>query len=181
MEQLTYEQLLTQATRLRRADQLRLLADLATAASDDVSAPPSQRDHATYSAISPDQTIERDGSPLRPRSAEAAKVAELYQVRWDGASAPPHVSDFLETRSALCAVLLEAPHRIGEFFPDATLVLEVKSDPEIDDPKMVLTIEARMSPAEAVAALTAMNKAWGLQARRQANRALVITVRPKRE
>jgi len=159
MEQLTYEQLLTQATRLPRADQRRLLVDLTTAAPSDVSASP----------------------PQRPPRAETNAIADLYQVRWDGASAPPHVSDFLETRSALCAVLLEAPHRIGEFFPDATLGLEVKSDPEIDDTKMVLTIEARMSPSEAVATLTAMNRAWGLQARRQADGALVITVSPKRE
>jgi len=40
VEQLTYEQLLTQATRLPRADQRRLLEDLATAVRRDVSIPP---------------------------------------------------------------------------------------------------------------------------------------------
>lgn len=72
MEQLTYEQLLTQATRLRRADQPRLLADLATAVAHDGSAP---RHSVT--------TLRGLGKELW-RGVDAQQYVNDERTAWDG-------------------------------------------------------------------------------------------------
>ena len=59
-------------------------------------------------------------------------------------------------------VLLWAPSVIANYFPEASLRLEVRTDPEIDDDRRLgIYIQTGLDSKEAVEQLTALDSEWG--------------------
>jgi hypothetical protein len=76
---------------------------------------------------------------------------------------PQQVWEFLAKYPFLVPVLLEAPEKIKQYFPDSKLFLEVVPDPEIIDwVPLVLSINTTLDPDDAVDRQNQLDKDWWL-------------------
>lgn len=98
-------------------------------------------------------------------------LTEIYTFR-----RPPEVVDFLSNKSSLAPFLAEAYDRILEYFPSATLILEVVTDPEDSQKELVIFIHTTLPPEEAFATLDALDKTWWLDASLNIGESLCIHV-----
>lgn len=90
--------------------------------------------------------------------ADIESLEKLYT--WRGKT---EILDFLEKHHFLIPVLLEAPDKISNYFPDAQLFLECVTDPEgIDDDMLELAICMNLEPDEAVDKLNQFQDNWWL-------------------
>ena len=73
------------------------------------------------------------------------------------------VLEFLDKYPFLIPVLLEAPEKIRQYFPDSQLFLEVVPDVEIIDlVLLILSIRINLDPNDAVDRLNQLDWNWGL-------------------
>ncbi len=73
------------------------------------------------------------------------------------------VLQFLAKYPFLVPVLLEAPEKIRQYFPDSGLFLEVIPDPETPDwVHLVLSILMKLDPDDAVDGLNQLDWNWGI-------------------
>lgn len=73
------------------------------------------------------------------------------------------ILQFLDRHPFLGSVLLEAPEKIRQYFPDSGLYLEVIPDVEIADwVHLVLSILMKLDPNDAVDRLNQLDWNWGL-------------------
>ncbi|MHB8627076.1 MAG: hypothetical protein ACYDBJ_16265 [Aggregatilineales bacterium] len=101
----------------------------------------------------------------------APSLEQWYTIRDE------QVKPFIEQHSFLLPILIEAPAKIAECFPDASLALEVFTDFDGDDgPELVVYVAMNLSPEEAVKTLYELDDAWWLDAMRLANGKLTIAL-----
>lgn len=83
-----------------------------------------------------------------PASAEIAKVEHFYTFRSrEGKDAAQEkVKDFLGQHPGITPALLDARDALQEIFPDSPYFLNVRSDPDIDNEQLVLSIAIRRDP-----------------------------------
>lgn len=96
---------------------------------------------------------------MRDLKTSQVNLSEIYIFR-----RPPEVVDFLSNKSSLAPFLAEAYDRIVEYFPSATLILEVVTDPEDNQKELVVFIHTALSPEEAFTSLDALDRTWWLDA-----------------
>ena len=97
-------------------------------------------------------------------------LEQLYTFRKQ-----PDVLQFIEKYPFLLPVLLEAPDKIHNYFPNAQLFLQVVSDPEIIDYiKLVLSICMNFDPYEAMDREDVLRKDWWLAVSHEVRRNLSI-------
>ena len=90
--------------------------------------------------------------------ADIEALEQLYTFR--GRS---EILEFLTQHPFLIPILLEAPKKIRQYFPDSQLFLEVERDPEVIDWIMlVLSILMKLDPNDAVDKLNQLDWNWGL-------------------
>lgn len=90
--------------------------------------------------------------------ADIELLEQLYTFR-----GRTEVLQFLDQYPFLVRVLLEAPEKIRQYFPDSRLFLEVEQDPEaIDWIMLVLSILMNLDPNDAVDRLNQLDWNWGL-------------------
>lgn len=71
------------------------------------------------------------------------------------------VLQFVDKYPFLVPVLLEAPEKIGDYFPDSQLFLEVVPDAEVTDwVHLVLSILMKLDPDDAVDRLNQLDWNW---------------------
>ena len=100
------------------------------------------------------------------------KTAKIYKIMKDlndlskiyTFERPSEVVDFLNNNRSLVPFLAEAYSRIIQYFPAATLILEVVTDPEDDHKELVIFIQTTLSPKEAFATLDDLDRTWWLDA-----------------
>jgi hypothetical protein len=86
-------------------------------------------------------------------------LSKIYTFR-----RPSEVVDFLNNNRSLVPFLAEAYDRIIQYFPAATLILEVVTDPEDDHKELVIFIQTTLSPKDAFATLDDLDRTWWLDA-----------------
>lgn len=75
------------------------------------------------------------------------------------------VLNFINQHPSLMPLLIEAPGKIVKYFADTPLSLEVQFDPEIADLITLLVwIETKLEPEEALAKLDQLDEEWWLDA-----------------
>ncbi len=90
--------------------------------------------------------------------ADIQALEQLYTFR-----ERTEVLEFLAKHSFLVPVLLEAPEKIYNYFPDPQLFLEVIVDPEsIDWVQLLLSIFVKLDPYDAVKRLNQLDWDWGI-------------------
>ena len=90
--------------------------------------------------------------------ADIEALEQLYTFR-----GRTEILEFLTQHPFLVPVLLEAPEKIHQYFPDSQLFLEVIPDPEIIDyVLLVLSILINLDPNDAVDRLHQLDKDWWL-------------------
>ncbi|MEB3179946.1 MAG: hypothetical protein VKL59_13045 [Nostocaceae cyanobacterium] len=88
--------------------------------------------------------------------ADIETLEQLYRLR-----SRSEVLEFINKYPFLLPVLLEAPEKIRQYFPDSQLFLEVDTDAEIPDwVHLVLSILMNLEPDEAVDRLHELDKDW---------------------
>lgn len=70
---------------------------------------------------------------------------------------------FIQNKDSLVESLFEAPNHIQELFSDASLALEYKIDPEIDEVYLVIRILTNLSVEEASERFERLRETWWLQ------------------
>lgn len=91
-------------------------------------------------------------------AADIEALEKLYNFR-----EKTEIVEFLEIYQFLIPVLLEAPDKISNYFPDAELFLECVSDPEVVGEAMLeLAICMNLEPDEAVDKLNQFQDDWWL-------------------
>lgn len=91
--------------------------------------------------------------------ADIELLEQLYTFR-----GRTEILQFLDQYPFLVRVLLEAPEKIRQYFPNYELFLEVIPDPEIIDyVLLVLSIVINLDPNDAVDRLNQMNLDWWLK------------------
>jgi|SRR5579883_874941 hypothetical protein len=99
-------------------------------------------------------------------------IRQKYCIRGE-----TEVFHFLETHPFLARLLIEAYSYIREYFSPSSVFLEVVADPEeYGREQLVAFIKTDMEPEEAVEALSTLDKVWWLDALKQAQGNLCITV-----
>ena len=92
--------------------------------------------------------------------ADIEKIQHLYTFQ---DREPGEVLQFIENYPFLIPLLLEAPEKIREFFPDAFLKLKVDIDPESyskESNELVLLIKSDIDPEESVDILEQLDDRW---------------------
>lgn len=87
--------------------------------------------------------------------SDIESLERLYTFR-----EPTEVLQFLEQYSFLVPLLLNAHKTIRKYFPDSPLFLEYVTDPEIDDPQLVVFIATNLEPEEALDRLDEFDDDW---------------------
>lgn len=90
-----------------------------------------------------------------PSRADIESLKRFYVFR-----EPTEVLEFLEKHPFLVPLLLEAPARIRQYFPDSPLFLQYVPDPESDDEKLVAYIATNLAPEEAIDTLEQFDDNW---------------------
>jgi len=87
------------------------------------------------------------------------------------------VYDFVGNNLHLLPLLMEAYHRIRNFFPSEILFLEVVTDPdEIGEKQLVIYICTDLSPRDAIDKLDQLDDNWWLNASDASDSKLLIQV-----
>ncbi|MDQ1261953.1 MAG: hypothetical protein QG575_1134 [Euryarchaeota archaeon] len=87
------------------------------------------------------------------------------------------VYDFIGNNPYLLPLLMEAYHRIRNYFPSEILFLEVVTDPdEIGDKQLVIYICTDLSPRDAIDKLDQLDDNWWLNASDASDSKLLIQV-----
>ncbi|MEH2411204.1 hypothetical protein [Nostoc sp.] len=93
---------------------------------------------------------------ISPADIETLEQSYTFRERTE-------VLKFLDKHSFLIPVLLEAPKKIRQYFPDSQLFLEIFIDSEsIDWVQLILSILMKLDPHEAVTRLNKLDWDWGL-------------------
>lgn len=101
------------------------------------------------------------------------EVLRDYNIREKRAE----ILSFLETHPFLNSLLLEAYINIQKVFPYSHILLRVDTEPEeLQGKQLVASIITDIGPDAAVDALTQLDKSWWLQAMKQAQGKLCITL-----
>jgi hypothetical protein len=83
-------------------------------------------------------------------------LEKLYEI-----ANPVEVLDFIKQHPFLLPVLLAAPAKIHQYFPDASLFLEVAYDPEISNlVQLLLSIPTDLEPKEAINRQNQLDQEW---------------------
>jgi hypothetical protein len=91
--------------------------------------------------------------------ADIELLEQLYTFR-----GRTEILQFLDRYPFLVRVLLEAPEKIRQYFPDSRLFLEVV--PDLDSPEwvhLILSILMKLDPDDAVDRLNQLDWNWGIQ------------------
>ena len=89
----------------------------------------------------------------------------------------PRVAAFLRRHLFLLPLLLAAARPLEEHFPGASVVLDVRTDPDGDgQPTLVAAIAPHTEPEEAVAAFLRFFDAWWMDAEPEAHNKLVFVL-----
>lgn len=99
---------------------------------------------------------------LKP--ATVRSIESLYTLR-----EPAEVFKFLEDHPQLVETLLEAPDHIRKYFGETELVLEVVTDPDIEEltQDLFLYIRVDLEPEEGLSRLDQLDDDWGFEAYRE--------------
>ncbi len=111
---------------------------------------------------------------LKIPTLETKQIQQLYTLQ---DREPGEVLQFIEKHSFLVSLLLEAPQKIYQFFPNAPLTLTVHIDPESyfeEDIELVLLITTDMDPEESIDVLEEFDYAWGIEASERSTGKLLI-------
>ena len=87
------------------------------------------------------------------------------------------VLQFIEKYPFLIPLLLEAPEKIREFFPDASLRLKVDIDPDSyseESNELLVLVKPDIDPEEAVDTLEELDYAWALNASTRSQRKMLV-------
>ena len=96
-------------------------------------------------------------STLNLRIDQIKQLQEIYSFK------DREVLQFIEKYPFLMPLLLEAPDKVREFFPDAGLALKVNIDPEScseESNELLLLIKSDIDPEESVDILEELDDAW---------------------
>ncbi|MGK7900011.1 MAG: hypothetical protein AB4352_01105 [Hormoscilla sp.] len=105
------------------------------------------------------------------------KIKQLQEIYSFKDREPGEVLQFIEKYPFLISLLLEAPDKVREFFPDAGLALKVNIDPESyseDSNELLLLIKSDIDPEESVDILEELDYAWGLDISSRSQRKMFI-------
>jgi hypothetical protein len=109
---------------------------------------------------------------LAPKIEDIQRLDGVYSYRDRG-----EVLRFLEKYSFLVPLLLQAPGKISDHFPDPRLTLEVMADPEaVKDRQLLLSIATELSADDAAQRLDRLDESWWLDAVGRAQGKLCIIV-----
>lgn len=87
------------------------------------------------------------------------------------------VLSFVREHRFLPSLLKEACYWLDRQFPSSERVLELISDPEVDDDQqLVLSVVSQLSPAESLKRLDRFDNEWWLDAMSRARNKLCITL-----
>lgn len=103
---------------------------------------------------------------------EIEQIEKLYTLRERS-----DVLKFLDNHPFLVPILLQAPDKIRDYFPDNSLILDMAIDPESsspDDDKLVLLIATDIDADESVDRLWELDNAWWLNAARRSQHKMFI-------
>jgi len=105
------------------------------------------------------QIVDTARVPIKEPKPEA--LEKLYIFRRS-----PEVMEFLEAHPFLVPLLVEAHDKIGEYFgPQPEVVLEIVTDPEVDDDRELFAfIQTGLSPEQALDKLERLDDDWWLDA-----------------
>lgn len=115
------------------------------------------------------------GAVLRKRAyswflTELLRVPEVWPVQriLEGLGyavrGPLQVTSFLLRYPSLTGIVAEAQSRIAEHFPQADLILEVRSDPEVTREQLFIFIRTDLTPDDALDSLELLEDDWWLDA-----------------
>ena len=104
-------------------------------------------------------------------SQKLALLSEIYVFRRS-----PEVKEFLTDNIYLISLVVDAYEKIGEYFPQATLILEVVSDPEDNTRELVIFIHTDLPPDDALNRLEQLDENWWLKASLDAGGKLCIHI-----
>lgn len=108
----------------------------------------------------------------RRYKTEIQWLEQLYTFR-----ERPGVLRFLNKYPFLVSLLLEAHKKIGDYFPNSQVFLEVVTDPEtINDHQLVTFIATNLVPDKAVDSLNRFDDDWWLDALDRAQGKLCINL-----
>ena len=99
-------------------------------------------------------------STLNIRIDQIKQLQEIYTFKDRERG---EVLQFIEKYPFLMPLLLEAPDKVREFFPDAGLALKVNIDPESyseESDDLLLLIKSDIDPEESVDILEELDYAW---------------------
>lgn len=102
-------------------------------------------------------------STLNLRTGQIKQLQEIYSFK---DREPGEVLQFIEKYPFLIPLLLEAPDKVREFFPDAGLALKVNIDPESyseESNDLLLLIKSDIDPEESVDILEELDDAWWIK------------------
>ncbi|MDB9513808.1 hypothetical protein PN499_21660 [Kamptonema animale CS-326] len=103
---------------------------------------------------------------------EIEQIEKLYTLRERSEGLK-----FLDNHPFLVPVLLQAPDKIRDYFPDNLLILDMAIDPESsspDDDKLVLLIATDIDADDSVDRLWELDNAWWLNAGRRSQHKMFI-------
>ncbi len=115
----------------------------------------------------------RDIGTSRVRALDAASdsLKHFYDLR-----NPEEVVDFIDKNSYVAFWLVLVRSRIRKYFPGSRPYLEVVSDPEVDDIRLVVFVKVCCEPDEAIERLEAFDMEWSSMTPSQVDQNLTITV-----
>lgn len=126
-----------------------------------------------YSYGSREEENWRDIGTSRVRASEAASdsLKHFYDLR-----NPEEVVGFIDKNSHLVFWLVLMRARIRKHFPGSQPYLEVISDPEVDDVRLVVFVKVDCEPNEAIERLDEFDAEWSSMTPSQADQNLTVTV-----
>lgn len=103
--------------------------------------------------------------------------ATLHELEKDYTLQQPEVIyGFLEQHPELVSLVLEASRVLETYFPYTLKVLKVVVDPEEGDTQLVIFVETRLAPEDALTHLDRFDDAWWLEASDRAQGLLSINL-----
>lgn len=115
----------------------------------------------------------RDIGTSRVRALEAASesLKHFYGLR-----NPEEIVGFIDKNAHLVSWLVLMRARIRKHFPGSQPYLEVISDPEVDDVRLVVFVKVDCEPNEAIERLDEFDAEWSSMTPNQADQNLTVTV-----
>jgi len=119
------------------------------------------------------ELLERKFIAIEYLHRELTLLSRVYNFRRES-----EIFEFLEDKSSLIPLVVEAHERIRDYFePSTELVLEVITDPEAtEDYELVIFVRTNLSPDDALSKLEQLDEEWWLDASSDMREKLCIHV-----